>query len=351
MRRARVGFNTALIGAALIAASMVGRPAAALEPSVVTPELIEAAKKEGSVVWYGSEDLMTVTAVAKAFEAKYPGIKALPERSGAERNFQRVSQEYDSGIHAVDVISSSNPAPMLVWKRNAVLAPYLPAEVAAKWPAEARDPDGFFAADCLTFSVMGYNTRLLKAEDAPKSLTELLEPKWKGKLVKAHPGYSGVIVTTTIAVSKALGWDFFEKLGKQQVLQVQSATEPPKKLALGERPVMVDGSEATALVLLADGAPIKIIYPSEGATAVTLNAGLMAAAPHPNAARLFLNFMYSREGQQAFVDTGFRSFSPDVKEPASWTPFAQIKRLTVDPAEQEKLTDEVKARYAKYFGT
>lgn len=340
-----------LCGVALLAIASPAAYAAPPEPSQVTPELIEAAKKEGTVVWYGSEDLQTVTAVAKAFEEKYPGIKAQPERNGAERNYQRVSQEYDSGIHAVDVISSSNPGPMLIWKRNGMLMPYLPADVAGKWPAEARDPEGYFAANCLTMAVMGYNSKLLTPEEAPKSLAELIEPKWKGKLVKAHPGYSGTIVTATLAISKVLGWDYFDKLGKQQVLQVQSATEPPKKLALGERPVMVDGAEASTLSLIANHAPIVVIYPSEGTTSVPLNAGLMKEAPHPNAARLFLNFMYSREGQQAFVDTGFRSYHPEVKEPSFWTPFSQIKRLTVDPVEQEKMSGEVKARYTRYFGT
>src|SRR5438445_128419 len=81
--------------------------AVALTP--VTPGLVAAAQKEGSFVWYGSEDLQLVTAVATAFEAKYPSIKAQAERSGAERNFQRISQEYASNIHAVDIVTSSNP--------------------------------------------------------------------------------------------------------------------------------------------------------------------------------------------------------------------------------------------------
>jgi iron(III) transport system substrate-binding protein len=74
-----------------------------------------------------------------------------------------------------------------------------------------RDPDGYFAVDCLTMPVMGYNPKLVKPEEAPKSLSDLLDPKWKGKLVKAHPGYSGTIVTSTLAISKLLGWEYFEK--------------------------------------------------------------------------------------------------------------------------------------------
>ena len=233
----------------LLAHGISDARAAGPDPTPVTPELIAAAKKEGSVVWYGSEDLQLVTAVAKAFEAKYPGIKATAERSGAERNFQRISQEYASNIYVVDVVTSSNPGPILYWKRNDLLEPFVPEDV-AKWPAADRDPEGYYAADCLTFAAMGYNSRLVKPEEAPKSFAELLDPKWKGKLVKAHPGYSGTIVTSTLALSQALGWDYFEKLGQQQILQVQSAVDPPRKVAQGERPVI--GGRGRSLGAAAD---------------------------------------------------------------------------------------------------
>src|SRR5215203_3019579 len=107
---------------AALALAIGGAQAAGPEPTPTTPELVAAARKEGAVVWYGSEDLQLVTAVAKAFEAKYPGISATAERSGAERNFQRISQEYASNIHVVDVVTSSNPGPILYWKRNGLLA-------------------------------------------------------------------------------------------------------------------------------------------------------------------------------------------------------------------------------------
>ena len=107
----------------------------------------------------------------------------------------------------------------------------------------------------------------MKAEDAPKSHDDLLDPKWRGRIVKAHPGYSGTIMTGTHALSDALGWDFFEKLGKQRVMQVQSSTEPPKKLAQGERSIMADGNEYNVFVLKEDGVPIEIVYAVEGTPA------------------------------------------------------------------------------------
>src|SRR5262249_16778332 len=108
----------------------------------ITPAMVEAAKKEGKVVWYTSVELRTAEKIAKAFEAKYPGITVQVERSGAERNFQRIAQEYGSGIRVADVLESSDASHFIVWKKQGWLAPFVPEEVAKDWPADQRDPDG-----------------------------------------------------------------------------------------------------------------------------------------------------------------------------------------------------------------
>src|SRR6202008_4014176 len=120
--------------------------AAAPPPEAVTPALIEAAKKEGQVIHYTSTDLPVAEKLAKAFEAKYPGIAVRVERTGAERVFQRIGQEYSSNIHAVDVVNSSDAAHFIAWKRDQLLAPYVPEDVAKLYPLQHKDPDGLFAS-------------------------------------------------------------------------------------------------------------------------------------------------------------------------------------------------------------
>src|SRR3954470_12020597 len=178
-RRVLAGTGALLAGAAFSTRVVAAAP----PPEPVTPALIEAAKKEGQVIHYTSTDLPVAEKLAKAFEAKYSGIAVRVERTGAERVFQRIGQEYSSNIRAVDVVNSSDAAHFIVWKRDGILAPYVPEDVAS-FPAEHRDVEGKFASFRVWLSIIAYNTNLVKSEDAPTSFADLLYPKWKGKIVK-----------------------------------------------------------------------------------------------------------------------------------------------------------------------
>jgi iron(III) transport system substrate-binding protein len=337
---------------ALATATVFAEPLRAAAPPAesVTPELLAAARKEGKVVWYAAMDLHVSEHAAQVFEAKYPGVKVRIERTGSERQFQRLAQEYASNISAADVIQASDAAHFIVWKRNGWLAPYVPEDVAKYFPPEHRDPDGQFATVRFYFSSFGYNTNLVKPEDAPKSFADLLDPKWKGKLVKAHPGYSGTIMTATFQIARDLGWEFFEKLAQQRVMQVQSAVDPPKKLALGERAVMADGNDYNAIKLKESGQPVEVVYPSEGAPLIVCPNAVLKRAPNPNAARLFQNFLFSVDGQQVFSDfAAQRSAHPQVKEKAGRIPLSHIKAMKDDPAGVAAQSDAIKAHYTRIF--
>ena len=145
-------------------------------------------------------------------------------------------------------------------------------------------------------SPIGINTDLVKMEDAPKSFADLLDPKWAGKMVKAHPAYSGTIMNATFQIARDLGWEYLEKLAKQRVMQVQSATDTPKKIALGERAIMVDGAGYLVIRDKEAGKPVDVIYPEEGTPVATSPSVVFKAAPNPNAARLFFNWMHGARG-------------------------------------------------------
>ncbi len=303
------------------------------------------------MVFYTSIELQTAEKIGKAFEAAYPGISVQVERNGCERLFQRLAEERGSNIHAADAIECSDMTALLYWKKQGWLAPFVPTNVAEEWPADQKDPDGYFATERFTLSPIAYNAKLVKADEAPKSFADLLDKKWTGKIVKAHPGYSGTIMTVTFELSQALGWDYFKKLGQQHVMQVQSAAEPPKKVAQGERPIAADGGEYFMLQIRNQGGPIEPVYPSEGTPSIPGGAGVIIDAPHPNAARLLISWLFSHDGQQLLVDIGWlRSFDPDVKPKAGMKPLSEIKILKADPAAQEQAVTEIKKKYAEYFG-
>jgi iron(III) transport system substrate-binding protein len=339
--------TSAAAGAVLFAAPLRAQAPA---PAAITPELVAAARREGKVAFYSAMDLPVSEKLAKAFEAKYPGVAVRVERSGSERIFQRVAQEMASNIHACDVINSADAAHFIVFKRNGWLAPFVSDEMAQQFPAQYRDPDGLFITTRVWLSSLGYNSELVKPENAPKSFADLLDPKWAGKMVKAHPAYSGTIMTATFQIVRELGWGYFEKLATQRVMQVQSSTDPPKKLALGERAVMADGNDYNLIQLMDQGRPVVPIYPSEGTPTITGPSGVFASAPNPNAARLLQAFLHAREGQQLLVDfTGQHSVHGQVTDKPGHKKLSEIKLMRDDPAGVEQAADEIKARYQKLF--
>ncbi len=324
-------------------------PAAAAEDAA----RLAAAEKEGKVVWYTSVDVKVAEGVAEAFRKAYPKIELDVERSGSERVFQRANQEHESGIKNVDVINSSDASHFMFWKQKNLLAKYVPADVKS-YPAQGKDADGYYATWRATLDVMGYNTNIVPPDQVPKGYKDLLDPKWKGKLTKAHPGYSGTALTGIYAITndKALGWDYLEKLAKQGVQQLQSTTATPKSIASGERAVMVDGNEYNMFIEIDKKSPVKIIYAVEGTPFVASPSAIFADAPHPNAAKVFEDFIFTPKIQQFIVDKGgLRSLHPGVKDPPGHTPLADIKTLPDDPAGMLPHVEEIKKKYTALFGS
>src|SRR3974390_2458289 len=160
MKSSNVSRRDLLIGSGRVGAGAAFSTkvlSAAPPASAITSQLIEAAKKEGKVTWYTSVDLPLAEKVAKAFEGKYPGITLKVERSGAGRNFQRIGQEYATKVYVCDVVNSSDAAHLIIWKRDGLLVPFVPEDVARDFPATHKDADGMFASWRVMLCPMAYN--------------------------------------------------------------------------------------------------------------------------------------------------------------------------------------------------
>jgi iron(III) transport system substrate-binding protein len=248
------------------------------------------------------------------------------------------------------VVNTSDASHIISWKKNGWLAPFVSEDIARHFLPDYRDPDGMSATSRIYLSSIAYNTKLVKPEDAPKSYADLLDPKWAGKMVKGHPAYSGTIMTATFQLVRELGWDYLDKLSKQRVMQVQSSTDPPKKLSLGERAVMADGNEYGVVLLKEAGQPVEPIYPTEGTPTISGPTAIFASAPHPNAARLFQAWLHTRETQQFFTDyTAQYSAHAQVVPHPGRRKLSDIKLMKEDPAGVEQMAEEIKTRYARLF--
>ena len=311
---------------------------------------VEAAKKEGKVVWYTSLALPTAEKVGKLFEAAYPGIKVEVQRTGSQRILQRVMQELQANLKLVDVIHTSDAGHFVLLKEKKLLMKYTPPGVDA-FPPGFKDKDGYYFTLRATVNVIAYNTKLVPAAEAPKGWKDLLDPKWRGKMVTAHPGYSGVISTHVLALVQLYGWDYFKQLAQNKLMLVQSAVDPAGVVASGERQVAVDGGDYYYYQMKKKGNPIEVVYPKEGVPLVVSPTAIASFAPHPNAAKLFTDFTFSRELQQVMADSeGLYTGHPEVKYPSDKPKLSELKLLPVDPEELEKRNEEIKNRFIEFFG-
>ena len=328
----------------------------ALVPALAPPAAaqdaarVEAAKKEGKVVWYTSLALPSAEKVAKLFETAYPGIKVEVHRTGSQRILQRVMQELQANIKNVDVVHTSDAGHYVLLKEKKLLARHTPAGV-ERFPAGFKDKDGYYYGLRATVNVIAYNTQKITATEAPKTWRDLLDPKWKGRMVTAHPGYSGVIATHVLALVHLHGWEYFQALAKNQLMLVQSAVDPAGVVASGERPVAVNGGEYTFYQSKKQGNPVEIVYPKEGVPLVVSPSAITSFAPHPNAARLFTDFGFTREVQQVMADSeGLYTGHPEVKYPTDKPKLTDLRLLPADPEELEKRNEEIKKRFVEFFG-
>ncbi|MDH3445618.1 MAG: extracellular solute-binding protein, partial [Deltaproteobacteria bacterium] len=214
-----------------------------------------------------------------------------------------------------------------------------------------KDKSGFYYGMRATLSVIAYNPNIVPEKDAPKTWKDLLNPKWSGKEVTAHPGYSGIIMTHVLALVNLNGWEYFRDLAKNKLHLVQSANDPAGVVASGERPVGVNGAEYFYYKTQKQGNPIKIVYPQEGVPLVVSPVAIAKDSPHPNAAKLFTEFVFAKESQQLLADKeGLYTGHPDVTYPKDKPKLKDLKLLPADADELEKRNAEIKKRFVEIFG-
>ncbi len=329
----------------LVALVLTAGPAPAQDPRLAE------ARREGKVVWHTALALDSAQRLATRFEQTYPGIKVEVHRSGSERILQRIMQELSAGIKNADVVNTSDTGHYVFFKRKGLLARYTPAGADRLSPL-FRDPDGMAWGWRAFPLVIPYNTKQVAAADAPKVWKDLLDPRWKDKLVVAHPGYAGSVITQILALANLYGWEYWAQLAKNRPMLVQSIHDPGRTVVSGERAAGVNGADYGLLwTERRKGSPVAAVYPRDGVVLVFSPTAIMSFAPHPTAARLFTDFIFTREIQQVMAEAeGLYAAHPEVTYPADRPKLGELKVLTVDPEEIERRTEEVKKKFVELFG-
>ena len=309
----------------------------------------EAAKKEGKVVWYSSLALEVGQKICNLFTQRHPGVPCELMRSGSERIVQRILQETKANLAIADVMETSDAAHFLDFKQRGLLQPYQP-EGTKSMRGDLRDAEHFYHTLRGTPYVIAYNTRLVTKDGAPRKWQDVLDPKWKGKVAHGHPGYSGVVTTGMVGILGKYGWEYYTALAKNQPVLGQSAEDPPIKVAGGEASVGVSGAY-NFFKSRRKGNPIDIVFPADLVPFVNSPVALLKRAPHPNAAKLFLDFLYSRDAQQIMADDGVVPMNDAVALLSGGVAMKDLKNLVVpDAKEIIKINEEIKVRFRELFG-
>jgi iron(III) transport system substrate-binding protein len=315
-------------------------------------ELYDAAKREGEVTWYSAQiQSEPAEAAGRAFSERYPGIKVNVVRSTSQVAFQRLSEDMRAGVAQCDIFSSTDYGHYLYLKREGKLTPFRPRNADGLLPAlRDQDPDNAWQICSLGLYLLAYNTQKVAAADAPKSWKDVLDPKWKDQLAVGHPGYSGSVGIMCVLLKRMYGWDYFKALEKNKPQIGRSSDDPVTLMNAGERNVGIGVSLATPLLSIARGNPLAIVYPSEGTEAVYGPSAIPLHAPHPNAARLFMEFATGPVFSEVMRKYYIMPVRPEVAPPEGALPLDKVKLLTATPQEIEEGVPEVKELWRDTFG-
>ena len=331
--------------AALGASVLLPRPTLA-----DTAALEEAARKEGTLTWYIAQvDGETAELMGRAFTARYPGVKVAVIRTTGQVAYERLLQDLKNNAPQCDVFSTTDIAHMPALKKRNEIARYVPENAAAMAPAfQGLGEDGLYYPTTSTLMVIICNTQRVKPEEAPKNWTDLLDPKWKGRVAFGHPAFSGYVGCWTLQMRTLYGWKFFDQLAKNNPRIGRSGNDPITLLNAGEC-VTGLGPLATTLLSAGKGNPIAVQYPTDGALLCIGPSAVMARAPHPNAARLFQNWLLSQEFAQVCANAYVTPVRDDVTFKPGAKPLSEVKILRQTTQEIDKGVPEVIEQWRDTF--
>ena len=323
----RRGLVSGAVGAGLLARGARAQPDA-------LAELYAKAKTESGVTWYivyWPSD--RAEKHAALFTKTYPGVTVNVVRTTAQVAFQRLTQDIRAKAANCDVFASTDMSHYVTLKQQGQLLPYKPLGLESVDPRfRDIDPDQAYQIVNAVTVGFGLNTKLLQPDDAPAGWKGLIDPKWRGKLVVGHPGFSGFVGTWVVQMNKMFGWSYFEQLAALKPHVGRSIIDTVTVLASGERAL---GVSPTGLVLrdAANGNPLAPAYPEDGSVLMISGGAIMKNTKSPNAAKLFMEYLYSADTAREDVEEFGLPLRTDAVLPPGFKRLSELK--TVRPTIEE----------------
>ena len=275
--------------------------------------LVEGAKKEGKLSFYTTLIVEQVVRPLKdAFEKEYSFIQVEFFRGNSDRITQRLFAEYQAKRYAVDVVDGSSTTTMV--QRAGYLQKFFSPHL-AEYPAELKDPQGYWGVSNVYFHTLGYNTRMVKPNEVPRTYEELLNPRWKGQMIwSTGRGGGGPLFVGNLfqTMGETAGKVYLQKLKAQNIAKSTASARQVLDLVIaGEYPLVLVIFNHHAYISKTAGAPSEWL-PLEPVAATISTIGLPKFAPHPHAALLFLDFVISKRGQKIFQLSNYLPSHPEM---------------------------------------
>ena len=273
-----------------------------------TARLIEGAKKEASLAWYTSTSIEDITRLFDAFNKKYPFIKTEFFNAGSARVFNRILNEARAGKVFFDLVAVRGvETQQLV--NGGFLQPYRSPESAA-YPPGFKDAKGYWVDYFDAYNIIAYNTKLVSKDQAPQSWEDLLEPRWKSKIAMDEEMYSWYAAMAS-AWGRERAQRYMKALAKQDIQLRSGQTLIAQLMAAGE--FYMGMALAHRIEKMKEqGAPVEWVATLDPVTVSLHPIGVAAKGPHPNAAKLFIDFVLSKEGQQLVLTIGRTPSRPGI---------------------------------------
>lgn len=339
--------NRALWIFVLLASMLMASPQTSAES---LDDIYAAARQEGTVVWYTTFPLDEAVPIGQVFEKRYPGIKVEIVRASGTALAERFETEYRAGKNMADVIGLALLDPYPGYKERGWLVEWVPPE--SVHYDEAYKDEGYWYIEGITASCMLYNPMWVKPNEVPSEPTDLLNPQWKGRVGTLPAWSTATAAEFAYYVEYILGEvEYARKLNELEPRLQTAQAKLVEEVIRGEIDIAFPIADYNLYRFKREGAPVECAYPATGAPVNLRVLAIPKDAPNPNAAKLFLNWRLSEEGQKVMQrGFGMRSVRRGIEPIDGLIATEELNLIIMDPVAMQETREDILNRWRSVFG-